>query len=675
MSLRRRLLKWSLIGLAGLLFALWFGFTTFFFNPLESDFESDVSSLIPRDVDFYLAKASLADDLDGDLRLSMADDFEASARGQAIAKLPLYRDLVGSLDVAAITDEVRATLATLPVTVDPLAVFGGSDVALAGYFRGAGMETSDWAVYGRANWLGKLAVALLGYPSLVDLESQGMTAEEVLDGESGQVAWKLSGGQLTRPLYIWRVLDVVCVGTDVEMFEAIPALEAKRGEDSLGMSAKYHDHVNVEGRDGDELEVYVDYRALSEMNMWTGRWPDPNSESFLAAFTSHLFQSGTVREALGTVRFGPVVGVDLHGVLSTELMTPMQKKLYRERGLDKNALSRDVARLVPADAGVLLYLQGDLGDFLREGLGVAEDALVSNLEDLVREVWGYNDTLPLIDDLENALGDRFALVMRENDYPDDGDKGPPHDDRVVPAWALVTWVDDEDEVRDLRTMVQNRQSAFGIRGREPGSGGVYENTVTGGFKVLEYWNPLIPGTGHLASILCTLGSQQLFIVSNNHKMLGHMTSTYHDGDGLSAHSTFATQLGDGLPSADALLWLNPKAMGNTWRGMAKLWASDKVAIDWSVERPRIEKLALKEHMPGSTWGNLSEGEQAKLDMLVQPELDSFEREFRTQHSTRFYAEYLDRIAAFEALDALLVQLSIDQRDLDLAIRAKIPFAE
>ena len=45
-------------------------------------------------------------------------------------------------------------------------------------------------------------------------------------------------------------------------------------------------------------------------------------------------------------------------------------------------------RLMPRDAGAMLYLQGDLGDFLREGLDFAEDALVSNLEDLVREVWG-----------------------------------------------------------------------------------------------------------------------------------------------------------------------------------------------------------------------------------------------------------------------------------------------
>ena len=33
------------------------------------------------------------------------------------------------------------------------------------------------------------------------------------------------------------------------------------------------------------------------------------------------------------------------------------------------------------------------------------------------------------------------------------------------------------------------------------------------------------------------------------------------------------------------------------------------------------------------------------------------------------------IAAFEALDALLLEVSIDQRDLDLAIRAKVPFEE
>ena len=60
MSFRKRLLRIFAILLLVALFAGYFAFSTFLFSPLEGDLEADVSTLVPRDVDFFVAKAHLA---------------------------------------------------------------------------------------------------------------------------------------------------------------------------------------------------------------------------------------------------------------------------------------------------------------------------------------------------------------------------------------------------------------------------------------------------------------------------------------------------------------------------------------------------------------------------------------------------------------------------------------
>jgi hypothetical protein len=141
---------------------------------------------------------------------------------------------------------------------------------------------------------------------------------------------------------------------------------------------------------------------------------------------------------------------------------------------------------------------------------------------------------------------------------------------------------------------------------------------------------------------------------------------------LADHPTFRTQLGAGLPSSSFALWLNPKAMDKTWRGMSDRWAADRVTIDWSVERPRLLQKVLKDKMPDARWGALTPDEEAQLDMLAQPEIDAFDVEFRAQHRAKFLREIGERIDAAEGLDALLLQIALDKSDLDVTLRVKIP---
>jgi hypothetical protein len=673
MSSKRRVLRIALTVLVILLIAGYGAVSTFLFNPLEGGYEYDLSTLIPREVDFYVSKADLEEDFADFPELEVSEGFAESQGGAALLALPETRRLLEELGVEGALAELRSALAGLPVDVDPLTLFGGRDLAVAGFLRGADLSSADWAAYGRTSWMGKLGVELLRYPDLIGLGERGFSVNAVADDERA-VGHELAGPELSRPLYVSRIRDVVIVGTSPEMLGKALQLESSRGEDSFGLSAKYGDHIASPDREGGELEFYTDYRRLAEGFALPTSFPDPRAEEFLPAFLGRLFQVPALREAMGTVDFGGGALLRLHGMLATDLLTAEQKRLYRTRGFDRRRVTgpEQVATMVPGDAGLFLFGVGNVGDLLRLAMAAAEPALVSNIDDQARSVWGYADHQPLIDDLDAAFQSRFALCLRPNDYPDEGPSGPPHDPAEVPAWAVILWVGERSKIEEVRNRVVSRQGDFGIQGHQPGSSGVFENTVQGGHKVTEYWSVFVPGTGHVA----TLELGDVFILSNSHQMLGHMVKTYYDGaprfPRLAEEPFFESAVNTGLPSANLLLWLNPRAVADTTRKIARQRARDDVVIDWTVERPRIEKLVLKEKFPGETWGALSPDVEEALQLAVQPELDAFQTEFKREHSRALQKRYEERIAAAEILRGALFELSIDQKELDLLVRLAVP---
>ncbi len=663
--MKRRLLKYVLVGLMLVGMAGFWAFSTFLFNPLEGAYGYDLSTLIPREVDFYAAKAGLRGDFDPLPRLAFADAFEENAGARALLETEAARELFERFDLDGVVTELEAELAKLPLRVDPLEVFGGKDLAVAGFFRGSELAAADWAVYGRANWLGKLALEL-ARSGIADLSAQGITKTDLSAGFS------LSGGPLERALYLTRVRDVIVVATTAELIAKVHELDSGRGEDSFGQSAKYAD--SIAGLEADELETYVDYRALSETLRLPGTWPDAQSANLGTAVAGRLFQSGSVRELMATVAFGNGLTFHLSGQLSSEYMSQVQKRLYRRHGLDKADIL-ELARMAPADCGLFACGVAPIGEILRETMDVAEEAAITNLEDLVRSVWGYADLRPLIDELDACFKDRFAFFLRNDDYPlEYSDDAPLRDGKPVPAWAVVLIVDDNEAIEAIRQKIVANQAAFGIRGREPGRRGVFENTVAGGGKIYEYHNPLVDGTGHVATLeMAGPGSStRYFVLSNSGHMLGQIFLTYRRGDQarLSEDSWVQTLVNTGLGSADLVLWFNPRAVAQTARAFSAFAAEQDVtlAIDWSVERPRLEREILQEHFPGQSKRTLDPGSRDGFEMLV----DQAASRLEADHLPRLVREYARRVDAMELTRGTLLELAIDQKRFHLYGRVVIP---
>lgn len=672
----RRLLRWFAILLLLLLLGSLWAFSTFLFNPFEGAYEYDLSTLVPREVDFYVAKKDLRDDFDPFPKLAIADEFAASRAGRALQETPAVRDFLAQIELEKLVTEVERALAQLPVQADPLGIFGGKGLALAGTFRGDDLAKADWAVYGRTSRIGKLAFELVD-GGWVDLSAQGFVWAE-LEKDGDAVGFTLSGGTLARPIHLTRLRDVVIVATSPELALAAHGLEAARGENSLGLSAKYGDNIRKDQLTGDELELYLDQRTLAENFKLAGTWPDASAPFLGTALAARLFQIGTLRELIGTLDFGSASSVDLVAELSSNVLTTFQQRLYEERGFDRDQIL-EVGRLVPADAGLFFYGHGDIGDLLRQVIASVrqyDPTAIDNLEDLVRSVWDHPDIEPWIDDLDLCFRDRFAFFLRDFDYPDEGEAGPPHNDVPVPIWGLILWPEDQERVDRFAKAILQNQGAFGIRGREPGSVGVIDNTLSGmgGAKVLEYWNELVPGTGHIATLEMK-GREPYLVVSNHNRLAGQVFKTYHTGGSdfprLAEQTRFSTWVNAGLANANFLCWLDPRAIAGTNRRIAAHQAQLDVGgrIDWKVERPRIEHEVAAKNFPGEDLGALKEEES--FELLVEEEVARFEAQYKQEHAIELVADYERRFDLWEITTGALLELASDRKRLHLVARAGI----
>jgi hypothetical protein len=334
--------------------------------------------------------------------------------------------------------------------------------------------------------------------------------------------------------------------------------------------------------------------------------------------------------------------------------------------------------MAPADASLFSLFQSDLGSLLREMFSSAEPALRSNLEDLLRSTGEFPDALAFINELETLFKNRLALVVRPNDYKYDVGRDPPNDGRPIAAWCLGFWTEDASKARaridQLHQLVNRNQGRFGIQGMNSGDSGVFRNIVAGGFEIWEFWQRVVPGTGHIATVIVG----DMYWVSNSFQILGDMIRTYYQGAPENPRLTdvpeFDALVRSSLSSANVVTWVNPRSLAVIRRQFAKKAAEDQVFnhIDWKVERARLEDKFIKEHFPGRRRGELDEATQKELDLFVDPEIDKLDQRLRSEQVPAAMAEIERQIQYSEAVKYVLSVIALDPKAIQMSLRALIP---
>ncbi len=669
MSLKSRILRITLIALGVFLFAAYFAFTTLFFNPLESDLEVDVAALAPRDVDFFAARSNLEDAISDFPRLEIQDRLDKSPGWQAWVASPEYAALDQEMKISETLESLRTAAGDLPLGKEPQDLFGGGDIAVAGYFRGRGLESADWAVYGRANWMGKLAASAVFRPTWFGLESRGLRV-----AINGNVA-SIEGGGLTRKLFVTRIQDVVIVATQAELAQAAHDLKARSYTDSVYQSAVYFDHVQratQRSNERDELEVVVDVPKLLTAIALPEPWPDTRAQDFLPAFLGRVIQASSLKTMAGVVQAGEGASLDLYSDLNSERLTTEMQRIYRARGFSRDELLGSAAAMAPADSGLFVYFHAGIADVLKLARDAAEPALRSNVEDTFHNTGKFPKLDDLIAHLDASFKGRAAIIVRPNDYPADPE-GPPNDGTPVPAWAIVLWSKDVAKIVDLRDTIGSKGALFGLQGRKPGEPGYFNNTESG-FEIREFWSPLVPGTGMIA----TCNANELTIISNSFRMLGHILKTNALGGErfprLSDEPTFQALVRSSLPNGNVFVWANPRSISPILRASARDRAAQSIVIDWAAERARVRAKLMRESFAGKSTP-LGAEDQARLDELEEAEIRRIESRIQGEQVPAIMAREERTFTYAEQITAAMAILALNPKNLELSVRVLAPLPE
>lgn len=678
--MKKRLLRHLAIFTLAAVFAGYFAFQTLLFPPLQKPYGPDLSTLVPDQVDFFVARADLEEAFSDFPTLAVLEQLQGTKAWRTFERSPEYEQLMAKYRLREVLADVETQLAALPALpgLELPAVFGGKDLALAGRFTAGDLASADWVAYGRTNFWGKLGASLLKHPGWIGLANTGITATV------GANLVTLEGGALTRTLHITREKDVVVVGTAQDIVEAVADLAVRGGQESFGQSARYFDNIDhsLLKRSGDEIELFLKTRAMLDSMRTGGRWPDPDSEDFLPLFLSKLFQLGMVNEIAGVVDFNSGIQVELEAELSSELMTPVQSRLYRAKGFEHRELF-DAAKLASSDTGVFVYMATDLGELLRQVFQSLEQSTREQIEDSLRSMGRFQDAEQLITEFDSALRNRIAVIVRPNDfdYRYDGpieDQDPPHDGTPVPAVAIVFWTNGDaaasEKIAELHQLIARNQTKIGIEGRNPGDRGVFTNVLAGGYQVWEFWSQLIPGTGHLSAG----EALDLYILSNSYKMVEHVIFTrFSDTGQLSEAPSFGALVASGQPEANLAFWMNPRELAPMRRDLATLQAENEVRsqIVWERERPRVEREVLAERYASKGRSQLAPAEQQALDVIVSGRLDEWLEDLLEEQVPQRRAGLERQVIYSEAVAGILGLLSADPRRLGLSLRAVMPLDE
>jgi hypothetical protein len=693
MSRKKRRLRVGCLVLALLGFVGYVAFSTFVFPPFERRFNAGVAGLVPRTVDFFLGRTGLREAFSEFPRLAVLDELKGHPALETFVDSPEWIEFKRVNGVDEGLAQLEAALDRLPLGLDPLGIFGGNEIALAGNFVGQGVERTDWAVYGRVSRVGKLALAGLRYPGLLKLDQQGLEVKQV-----GEV-FTLTGSSLKRPMHVARVRDVVIAGTGADLVARALTLADAGSEDSLLMAAPYGEHVlGIPNRDPErhDFEVVLDVRALREKWGLTKPWPDVTSQRFLPAFTGRMFQLGATNRVLGVLAFDAGLSLDLYGELSSELVTPEQARIYRSRSFDHKALEA-IARGAHEDTTFMAYMHGPIGTMLDMVVQAMEPAMRDNLVDALKKTGRYKALPELVKDLDDGMHDRLALLARPNDWgyekdykrkpngevelDDEGQpiyEGPPFTPADVFAWTLVVWHENEKKLIDLRELIGANYQTFGLRGRAPGESGYYEFSIAGNFPTREFWSRLVPGTGHIA----TVNLPEHMMVTNRYMMLEDITQNLLQPRSsrtgrLTDRSDFVALLEEMPASGNLFVWSNPGSASDLLQRQAETAARARVESSVALEQKRreFEPAARQAAVQGKARSVLNQDEinllEAELDRRVGEYRDNVLRESvpRALEAARRQVTYLRSISAF------MLMLDVDEKDFRLGVRAVTPLGQ
>ncbi|HET6203204.1 MAG TPA: hypothetical protein VFI25_10430 [Planctomycetota bacterium] len=660
---RRRGLRILLLVLGVLGFTAYFAFSTFLFNPLEGSF-GRIEFVVPATVDFFVRKADLARDFEGFPRPRGFGDLEASPAWRAFLESEDFVALDRKHALRGRLDELEGALRRAPA-FDLLRDLLGREVAVAGTFHGPDLAQASAALYARVSWRVKLALGAVRYGWLrarfaPDLEVRRGPGDTLVFGG-------VAGG---RDLHVARDRDLLVASTDPALVRAAREFVVQRGRDSLGLSAKFHDGIEVRrsGEPGaDEVEFDLDVLGLSQALGRPFQWPSATG-SFGERLAASVFSAASVREASGVARFRDGLDLRLRLDLNADLLGPVTKKLY---GWPAAEFARDVtglAALAPRKVFLLGFARGDVGDLARAAFNALGRDAQRLLHDRFKGTGRYPDALAFLDELAGVVRDRVGGMLRRNDYPrragpveQGGD--PPNDGWPGPCWTSVFWMRNREKVREILDFFLVQRTRFAVEK-------TFTIPVTGGHQAWEFHSPQVPGTGEIA----VLTAGDLLFVGNSYKFLQEILEVWvaaSPGRKLLDDPEFEAGTRDLGASPNLFVYANGPLWAENLRELAPGWVEGLSTPDYASERPKAKSRIARERYPQYAGKTLPKEVEEEVERAVDAEMERLTAQARSREEPKLLSGLLDRIRWLDAAPSVSLLVSTDPRRIEAEGRLRV----
>lgn len=662
----------SVLSVAVLGFA---GFATLVWNPFEGR-HGEIRKAVPFGVDFYVAKANLADDFEDFPQPWFWSDFLASPAYPKIRLGAWYKS--ATADVTKMVDEIRrvqAELAEIPVLnlriVDDAI---GQDVAIAGKLR-SDRDGFDVCAYTRVSWKLRAGYELLGF-DFVRSKLRGIALKE----EDG--IYELRGN--ADPVYLTRVKDLLIAGTSRDLVQkSLSLTQPDNTGDSIWTSAAYNDlllsPLEDARRSDNTIELMGDMAAVREWSPafanWPGTSPDvTQEEKLLRAFLApksmrRLWSSVQLDE--DTIHILSRLRVD-PGELD-----PFQRRFQDGRGGSVGTWLKPFLRLVPYSAAFAATLRVPPGDFLQACFQTLETDAQNLIEDGMRRAGQRGGLTGMIDQVAPGLEPWVGIVFRNNDYPRYKKEFEVAIPSPAPVWALVLRAGEggggriQDLIRLFKERLRYQLKFEGVD--------VFINVGPNKEQKIQEWgNRMIPATGQIA--LLYDDKSRDFIVSNSGKLVREMVNARFRSDGVRplGQVDAVQRAVDALPqTVSGFAWLNGERALNVVQRYqeftSKRLQAEAPDQGFLIEqRPGVERAILAREFPGRREASdLRGGDATRFDQLVTDELRrrwSVERERLGRDADKKFRE---AAAWLETVENASLTLRTRSKMLEIDTRAQL----
>jgi len=656
------------------LFALAIAYVAFrvvFFDPFGSP-RASLDPLLPKDVDFMARRKELARDFSDFPLPRVFAALRLKDEWKEFARTTWYRENVPAKAIEQAFDEVAALPAQVP-ELDLMTDVLGREALVCGRLRADGSVA--WAAVARGSFKAKAAVEAMRLKMARD--AMGGAVAEWSESENVQSF----AAQGTR-LHVARADDAIIAGNDYDLVRDMRKL-ADGDALSLDDSPQYRESVLSPSPTGRPIDFVVDVADVCKRLGWGFPEAKPGDTAGLA-FARDLLAPSHFGATMGRLALGNHLELSLSATIDRVAMASAAAGLIDGASGDLAKAWAFCGKVFPAKVALVCDVRLDVRKFLRrlESLidpdwrRIANEDFFPNLK-FKAGPYQPKSVTELLEAFASVVGDEIVFALEPNDaYQQPGaDAGvicyP--DPRHGPRLAFILPCGDKDSATQFVTALVE---ALRARVREVPHvySWTYPNLDDIKFSEIEFVDPSFP---NLAIGVLELQKRPCIVVTTTGAMLDEIciqklrAESGHDV-GLQTELAWRQAQESAKGIGQGFAYVSSDRLRKVIEDLCPVFAEDATRPDWVKIRRDVERKVVATKFPELMGKTLDAAGHAKLDPVVDAEIEKLEKEWLEQALPAKTEELRGELRGLSVFRWSTLLMAVDDRELRLKLRLAAP---